>query len=77
MGTGEMVLQPSALIVAENAEFARTIMARWQTERTVPAFILIGAQVWNDGLSGVGMSQYRLVCRVTPGPKAIQPPGST
>jgi signal transduction histidine kinase len=46
-------LQPSVLIVAEDAEFARAIMTRWQTERSVPAFILIGAQVWKGAGSSV------------------------
>src|SRR5947209_19545844 len=33
--------QTTVLIIADNAEFARTITARWQTERTVPVFTLM------------------------------------
>jgi len=48
MGSGENILQqPAVLIIADDPEFPRAVMARWQTERTVPAFTLIGSQVWN------------------------------
>lgn len=42
--------QPSVLIISDETEFAHTIMARWQTERTVPAFLLMGMSVWSDSL---------------------------
>lgn len=45
--------RPSVLIIADDAEFARTVMARWQTERQVPAFTLLGSDLW-DGRSATG-----------------------
>jgi signal transduction histidine kinase len=33
--------QATVLIIADNADFARTITARWQAERTVPMFTLM------------------------------------
>ncbi len=42
--------QPSVLIVSDDPEFASTIMARWQTERSVPAFLLMSTQVWSESL---------------------------
>jgi signal transduction histidine kinase len=44
------VSQPSVLIISDETEFAPTIMARWQTERTVPAFLLMGMPVWSESL---------------------------
>jgi signal transduction histidine kinase len=44
------VPQPSILIVSDEAEFAPTIMARWQTERSVPAFLLMTTPVWSESL---------------------------
>ncbi|MCI0348530.1 MAG: hypothetical protein L0Z53_03815, partial [Acidobacteriales bacterium] len=41
--------QPAILIVADDAEFARTIVARWQSERTVPAFTVVGSEI-SDGI---------------------------
>lgn len=32
----------SVLLVSADPEFASTVMARWQTERTVPAFVTLG-----------------------------------
>ncbi|MBZ5628975.1 MAG: hypothetical protein LAO06_08925 [Acidobacteriia bacterium] len=42
--------QPSVLIVSDEPEFAPTIMARWQTERSLPAFLLTSTPAWNDSL---------------------------
>lgn len=42
--------QPSILIVSDEAEFAPTIMARWQTERSVPAFLLMTTPLWSESL---------------------------
>jgi signal transduction histidine kinase len=36
-----MLNQQTVLIIAERADFARDIVSRWQTERTVPAFTVI------------------------------------
>jgi len=44
------VSQPSVLIVSDDSEFAPTIMARWQTERCVPAFLLMSTPVWSESL---------------------------
>jgi len=44
------VPQPSVLIVSDETEFAPTILARWQTERLVPAFLLMGTPGWNEAL---------------------------
>ncbi len=43
--------QPTVLILADDAEFARTIVARWQTERTLPAFAVVSSDVWNGANS--------------------------
>ncbi len=43
--------QPTVLVLSANAEFARTILARWQTERSVPAFALVSSRVWNGAAS--------------------------
>lgn len=39
--------QPTVLVLADDAEFARRIMARWQAERSVPAFAVVSGDVWN------------------------------
>jgi signal transduction histidine kinase len=39
--------QPTVLVLSANAEFARAVLARWQTERNVPAFALVSSGVWN------------------------------
>jgi signal transduction histidine kinase len=39
--------QPTVLVVSADAEFARAILARWQTERSVPAFAVVNSRVWN------------------------------
>lgn len=43
--------QPTVLILANDPEFSRSIMARWQTERAVPAFTLMSGDVWSDASS--------------------------
>ncbi|HZU43985.1 MAG TPA: histidine kinase dimerization/phospho-acceptor domain-containing protein [Terriglobales bacterium] len=40
--------QPTVLILANDPEFARSVMARWQTERAVPAFTTVSRDVWNE-----------------------------
>src|SRR6478672_9329278 len=44
--------QPQVMIVAEDAEFARGIVARWQSERTIPAFTLMSSGAWQGGRAG-------------------------
>ncbi len=44
--------QPSVLIVSDEPDVAPTIMARWQTERSVPAFLLMTTPVWSESLVG-------------------------
>lgn len=39
--------QPTVLVLSADAELARAILARWQTERSVPAFALVSSRVWN------------------------------
>ena len=51
MGGEIMLQQPTVLIVADDVEFARAVMARWQTERSVPAFVLVSSEIWNHGSS--------------------------
>jgi hypothetical protein len=49
METPDMPLeQPTILIIADEPEFARAVMARWQTERIVPAFTLVNSDVCKD-----------------------------
>ena len=38
--------QPTVLIISDNAEFARSITARWQKERHVPSFTLLSGDLW-------------------------------
>ena len=40
--------QLTVLIYTDEAEFAHTIMARWQTERSVPNFVVSGADTWAE-----------------------------
>jgi signal transduction histidine kinase len=37
--------QPSILIISDDAELSRSVTARWQTERNVPAFTLMSSDV--------------------------------
>jgi len=37
--------QPSVLIISDDAELARAVTGRWQSERTVPAFTLMSSDV--------------------------------
>lgn len=43
--------QPTVLVLSADAEFARAVLARWQTERNVPAFALVSSRVWNGAAS--------------------------
>lgn len=42
---------PTIVIIADQNEHARDIVARWQTERTVPAFTLLNSELWDPALS--------------------------
>lgn len=42
----------SVLIFSDDPEFAPILMARWQAERNVPAFLLMTSVIWNDSLTG-------------------------
>jgi hypothetical protein len=44
------VSQPSVLIISDEPEFASTMMARWQTERSVPTFLLMTTPAWSESL---------------------------
>ncbi|HYN15543.1 MAG TPA: hypothetical protein VES66_07125 [Terriglobales bacterium] len=37
----------NAVIISDSADFARTLMARWQAERDLPAFTLLSAEFWD------------------------------
>ena len=37
--------QPSVLIISDDPDFSRAVTARWQSERAVPAFTLMGSDV--------------------------------
>ena len=50
-------MQPSVLIVSDDTEFARTLAARWQSERQVPEITLASSDVWRP----VSSSGYDLV----------------
>jgi signal transduction histidine kinase len=49
--------RPSVLIVSDDAEFTRTIAARWQAERHVPEITLVSSGVWQSA----GAANYDLV----------------
>jgi signal transduction histidine kinase len=38
--------QPTVLIISDNAEFSRSVTARWQMERHVPTFTLLSGDIW-------------------------------
>ena len=37
---------PTVLIISDEADFSRSVTARWQMERTVPAFTLLSGELW-------------------------------
>jgi hypothetical protein len=45
--TGRPLNQASILIVSDDTEFARTVVARWQAERHVPEITLATSDVWH------------------------------
>lgn len=38
---------PNVLIIADEPEFARNVIARWHAERSEPAFTLMSSDLWN------------------------------
>jgi len=46
---GDFLHQPSVLIVSDDTEFARTVVARWQAERHVPEITLLTSEIWHPG----------------------------
>ena len=40
------VYPATALIISDDADFSRRVTARWQMERTVPTFTLLGGDLW-------------------------------
>jgi signal transduction histidine kinase len=45
------VNQDTVLIIADDAEFPRNVMGRWQSERKVPTFTLVGSELWRGAQS--------------------------
>lgn len=39
--------QPNVLVIADNGDFAQSLMARWHSERVVPAFTVMNSEVYN------------------------------
>src|SRR3954467_7940376 len=48
----ESTAQHSVLIVTDDAEFLRNVVARWQMERHVPAFTLMSSELLNGSFAG-------------------------
>jgi len=51
------VIQPNVLVISDDTEFARTLTARWQAERHVPAITVVSSEVWHRAQS----KSYELV----------------
>jgi len=43
--------EESVLILSDDADFARIVVGRWQTERTVPAFTLMGSDLFTNAIT--------------------------
>lgn len=43
---------PNVLIIADEPEFAHTLMARWHSERVEPAFTVISSDLWHGNSAG-------------------------
>lgn len=59
----------NAVIISDSADFARTLMARWQAEREVPAFTLLSAEFWDRARVVSGA-----VAVIAPLPRALLEP---
>jgi signal transduction histidine kinase len=73
---------PSVLLVSDDAEFARSVVARWQVERHVPEITLATSDVWNPtsaasydlviiGLVSHGLSSILTTFSTLPGKPAL------
>lgn len=49
--------QSNVLVVSDEAEFAQAVIARWETERRVPAVTLLGSDLWDTAKR----KEYQLV----------------
>lgn len=45
--------QPTILIIADEPDFARALMGRWQSERQVPAFTVMSSDLWSRASAAV------------------------
>ena len=68
---------PNVLIIADEPDFARMVMARWHAERSEPAFTLMSSDLWN----GPNDAQYDVAIvgpirsgRLTPILKSLDTP---
>src|SRR5437762_1717243 len=48
----EVANQQNVLVVTDDAEFSRSVVARWQMERHVPAFTLMSSSLLNGSMAG-------------------------
>src|SRR3954467_9297366 len=48
----ESTAQHNVLIVTDDAEFSRNVVARWQMERHVPSFTLMSSELLNGSFAG-------------------------
>jgi len=48
----DVAAQHSVLIVTDDAEFSRNVVARWQMERHVPSFTLMSSELLNGSFAG-------------------------
>ncbi|HEV2113360.1 MAG TPA: histidine kinase dimerization/phospho-acceptor domain-containing protein [Terriglobales bacterium] len=53
-GNAESVEHEAVLIISDDAEFARTIVGRWQMEPAVPAFTLMGSDLPSGATRAAG-----------------------
>lgn len=68
---------PNVLIISDEPDFARTLIARWHSERSEPAFTLMSSDLWN----GPNDAQYDVAIvgpirsgRLTPILKSLDTP---
>ena len=68
---------PNVLIIADEPDFAKNLMARWKAERSEPAFTLMSSDLWN----GSNDAQYEVTIvgpvrsgRLTPVLKSLDTP---
>lgn len=45
-------IEMNVLIIADDAEFSRSVVGRWQTERNVPEFAVVNRSVWRESGGG-------------------------